>query len=89
MIMYLSDAKVARFFGPRPHLGRVIGGASLSKRVTVGVRWSLPRKDYEPDDNVVVRCAVALICKGKGKWEVKCDPRHNEIVRSYLMERCY
>jgi hypothetical protein len=89
MIMYLNDVKVARCFGSRPDLGRVIGGMSPSKRVTVGVRWSLPRKVYEPDDNVIVRCAVALICKGKGKWEVKCDPRHTEFVREYLMGRCY
>ena len=87
MLMYLNDAKVAKRFGTRPDLGKIIPGVGV-KKVTVGVRWSLPKMDYEPDDDVVVRPRVALICKGKGKWEVLVEPQFREAAERYLMDFC-
>jgi hypothetical protein len=73
MLMYLNDAKVARRFGSRPDLGKIIPGAGV-KKVTVGVRWSLPKFDYEPDTDVIVRPRVALICKGKANGKCLLNP---------------
>lgn len=86
-IMYLNDGKVAKFFGAHPERGRLIPGGSVRK-VTVGVRWSLPKLDYEPDDDVLVRPFMALICLGRGKWEVKVDPAFRELAMCWLMDKC-
>ena len=87
-ILHLDDRKVIRRFGKRPDLGCIIGGASPTKRVTVGVRWSLPRKKYEPDDNVLVRCTVSLTCIGKGRWKAQCQESHREYVEWWLVSHC-
>lgn len=87
MILHLNDGKVAKFFGPHPERGRVLPGAP-KKRVTVGVRWSLPKMDYVPDDDVLVAPTVALKCLGRGKWEVKADREHLQRAVDWLVDRC-
>ena len=86
--LHLDDTKVLKRFGTRPDLGRVIGGASPTKRVTVGVRYNLPKQCHEPDDNVLVRCTVALKCLGKGKWQAICQESHRDYVEWWLMVHC-
>lgn len=86
-IMYLDDRKVIKFFGAHPERGRFISN-TIVKRVTVGVRWSLPKKDWEPDDDVLVKPVVCLICKGKGKWEVKVEAAYRKIAEQFLMDHC-
>ena len=87
-ILYLDTKKVVRLFGSRPELGRIIGGASPARRVTVGMKWSLPKKDWVPDDNVSVRCTVALKNMGKGKWVALCQERHRSYVEWWLVTHC-
>ena len=87
MILYLNDAKVCHFFGKHPELGRSLPG-NIRKRVTVGVRWSLPKKDYEPDDDVLVKPTVALKCVGRGKWEVKVEPQYSARAIQFLVDNC-
>ena len=86
-IMYLDDRKVIRHFGAHPERGKFLPG-NMWKRVTVGVRWSLPKLDWEPDNDVLVRPTIALICKGKGKWEVKVEPQFREQAEQFLMDHC-
>ena len=86
MIMYLNDAKVIRHFGSHPERGRLIRGKV--KKVTVGVRWSLPKRDYEVDDDVLVRPTVALKCLGKGKWEVQVEAQYRQLAEQFLIDNC-
>ena len=86
-IMYLNDAKVVKFFGCRPELGRALSSV-IVKRVTVGVRWSLPKLKYEPDDDVLVRPTVALKCLGKGKWEVHVEAQYRQLAEQFLIDNC-
>ena len=85
-IMYLNDGKVCKYFGPHPERGRLLKGKV--KRVTVGVRWSLPKLAYEDDDDVLVSPTVALKCISRGKWEVKVDPAFRELAERWLMDKC-
>lgn len=85
-VMYLNDAKVARHFGVRPHLGRRL--PHKLKRVTVGVRWSLPKRDYVPDDNVLVAPTVALQCLGRGKWRVSVADEYRAYAVNWLADNC-
>lgn len=87
MILYLSDKKVAKIFGAHPERGRVLP-IVMKKRVTVGVRWSLPKMDYEPDDDVMVQPRIALQCVGKGKWKVIAAPEYLERAVNWLVDRC-
>ena len=85
-IMYLNDAKVIKHFGSHPERGRLIRGKV--KKVTVGVRWSLPKRDWEPDDDVDVHSVLALKCMGKGKWEVLVAEEHRSYAEWWLMDFC-
>jgi len=83
---YLDDRKVLKFFGTRPWMGKRLPGKV--KRVTVGVRWSLPKKDYVPDDNVLVQPCVVLSPLGKGKWRVTVEDQFREEADRYLSDNC-
>jgi len=86
--MGLDSAKVARVFGPHPERGHPIRNVQ-KKRVTVGVRWSLPKRDFEPDDNVLVAPHVVLHKKSFSPWwRVTCEQKYAHTVRAYLMEHC-
>lgn len=84
--MYLNDKKVAKHFGAHPERGRRISG--VFKRVTVGVRWSLPKKDYVPDDNVLVNPVLALKCIRRGYWEVTVEKQFAAVAEKFLTENC-
>jgi len=84
--MYLNDAKVTRHFGKRPDLGKPIKG--FIKKVTVGVRWNLPKGCYEPDDDVDVAPTVALKCVGRGKWQVFVEEQYRGHVETWLLDKC-
>jgi hypothetical protein len=63
------------------------------KRVTVGVRYSLPKKDYVPDDNVWVQPHVALkflkrYPEGLSKWRVIAPAEHMTKVVEWLLTAC-
>lgn len=85
--MYLSDAKVAVRFGSRPWMGKLLPMTD-KKRVTVGIKWSLPKKDYIPDEDVLVTQCVALRCIKKGLWEVSCSEMIREQTVNYLIRFC-
>ncbi len=85
--MYLDDAKMARRFGAHPERGHALYQLP-KKRVTVGVRWNLPKKVHEPDDDVHVAPHIGLQCLSKGKWLVTCPAKHEWEVRRYLNETC-
>lgn len=86
MIIYLNDVKVSRRFGKRPDLGIPLKG--IVKRVTVGVRWSLPRGKYEPDDDVLVNPTIALRSLGRGKWKLLVEPAYQRQAEQWLLENC-
>ena len=85
-IMYLDDSKVFKRFGSHPERGRLIRGKV--KKVTVGVRWSLPKCDYEVDDDVDVHPTIALRCVGKGKWEVLVAEEYRQYAETWLVDNC-
>lgn len=85
--IWLNDIKVYKRFGRKPELGRPLPFLP-KKKVTVGVRWSLPRKDYVPDTDVLVTPSVALKRLSKDFWEVQCDAAHWPKVQNYLCEVC-
>ena len=87
VILYLNDKKVCRYFGAHPERGRPLPG-NRRKRVTVGVKWSLPKKDYLPDDDVLVRPTVALKCLGKGKWEILVEATYRDRAIDWLVDNC-
>lgn len=84
--MALSDKRVIKEFGPHPERGVKMKGRKI--KVTVGVRWSLPRKCYEPDDNVLVSPTFALKAVGKNHWVVTVNKAYREEVQRYLMDTC-
>lgn len=84
--MYLDDRKVLKQFGQRPWIGKRLLGKV--KKVTVGVRWSLPKKDYVPDDDVLVQPTVALTAIAKGKWRVTVEEKYREEAERFLMANC-
>lgn len=86
LVMFLDDRKVIKHFGPNPERGRVIRGAT--KRVTVGMRWNLPRQQWEPDDNVLVQAVVAMRRVKRGKWEVKVEPIFQRHAEQFLRDNC-
>lgn len=84
--MYLNDSKVIKHFGKRPDLGKPIKG--FTKKVTVGVKWDLPRACYRPDDNVLVTPTVALKCIRRGYWEVLVADEYRNHVERWLLDFC-
>lgn len=91
-VMILRDAKVLKHFGAHPERGKPMRMLAL-KRVTVGVRWSLPKQDYVPDDDVLVTPSVALKpvshpVKGCRTYHIQCEPRHLEKVTMWLADNC-
>jgi hypothetical protein len=86
-MMLLNNKKVAKRFGAHPERGHKIPHVT-KKRVTVGVRWSLPKRDHEPDDDVLVQPHVVLKPKSKGWWEVTCENRYRAHVTTFLLDYC-
>ncbi len=91
----LYHGKVAKHFGAHPERGRPIPPILMKRdKVTVGVRWSLPKRDYVPDDNVLVRPVVALKFKSGSHarawswWEVHCEPIYWPQVEMWLIDHC-
>ena len=85
-LMHLNDSKVAKRFGKDPIHGIYIKGAT--KRVTAGYKWSLPKRAYVPDEDVIVEHRVALKFVKKGLWKVYVDESHKERTTFWLMEWC-
>lgn len=86
--MPLNTQKIAQRFGPHPERGHAIPYVA-KKKVTVGVRWSLPKRNHEPDDDVLVTPHVVLRPSyTKGWWEVSCEKRYREHVTRYLLDYC-
>lgn len=92
-VMYLNDAKVYKLFGPKPERGHALP-CLPKKRVTVGMRWSLPRKCYEPDDDVLVKPMVALERKCNSAntkystthWLVSCERKYRAAVAAWMVD---
>lgn len=87
ILLHLDDGKVAKAFGKHPELGRPFKWLGLSK-VTCGVKWSLPKRDYVPDTEVMVAPCVALMPVKRGLWEVICAEEHRRDVESWLVDHC-
>ena len=90
-LMSLNSAKVVRRFGSHPERGHNIPlSGTNKKKVTVGVRWSLPKRDYEPDDDVLVTPHVVIkpVHGKRDMFEVTCDPKHYEHVTNWLLQYC-
>jgi len=92
MRLILNTQKVLRAFNGHPERG-VACHWLPKKRVTVGVRWSLPHKDYVPDDDVHVTPHIALRLirrhpDGMSEWELIINPEHRQQAVEWLLLRC-
>lgn len=87
MTLRLDDAKVVKRLGLHPERGVTLP-MMAKKKVTAGLRWSLPKKDYEPNPDVMVRPHFQLKCRSKGVWELCCNPQHIRVVELWLIDFC-
>lgn len=86
--MELDAKRVLKQFGPRPELGKAMP-CLPKKRVTVGLRWSLPKQAYVPDDDVLVARRVALQHVAGNTWRVLCEEEaHWPAVKAWLRINC-
>lgn len=86
LVMPLDDALVLKYFGKRPDLGRRLTGATT--KVTVGVKWSLPKLAWVDDDDVTVNFTVALHRLTDGQWGVLVDDRCRDQALEWLQQHC-
>lgn len=85
-VMFLSDAKVYRLTRGNGHLGMPVPGTMI--RVTVGVKWSLPKKKTIPDEDVLVRPRYSLKRLGKNKYQIDVPDRYAERTMFHLLDHC-
>lgn len=85
--MMLDDGLVAKKLGTSLDRGVPIPG-TLKRRVTAGVKWSLPKRAYVPDDNVMVHDMMLLHPITKGMWRIECPENRIRQVELYLMDNC-
>jgi hypothetical protein len=87
--LYLDAKKVSKRFGPHPERGMPLKVLRL-KRVTVGVKWSLPKRDHVPDDDVHVYPSVTLRCDkhSNSKWYITCHKDYHNQVMDFLLDHC-
>jgi hypothetical protein len=83
----LDDAKVYRCFGSTPSRGVIIPILPKAK-VTAGLKWSLGKKGYVADKDVMVNPTAALYRAEPGYWEVHADKKHMDIVLQWLKAHC-
>lgn len=86
-VMKLDDAKVYRVFGAHPERGKPLTFLPKEK-VTAGMKWSLPKKRYEPDKDVLVTPCVTMHRITQGFWRVEVLSRCQHTVEQWLMEKC-
>jgi hypothetical protein len=84
--MRLNPKKVHRQFGAHPEKGKPLNFLPKEK-VTVGVKFSLPKKAWVPDNNVLVAPSVALKKRGD-LWEVTVMERCRDRVEAWLQQNC-
>jgi hypothetical protein len=99
IMMTLNDRKVMKRFGIHPEDGVKIPLVEKVK-VTVGVKYSLPVKDYIPDDDVLVSPIMTLRRQSTpfdkagakfghlGRWQVTCATRYKQHVMDFLTTNC-
>jgi hypothetical protein len=68
-ILYLDDRKVLRRFGKRPDLGRIIGGASPTKKVQVSSPCWVVDNVYPPKRKMGIHAGQRGSSIVKGHWE--------------------
>lgn len=83
--MHLIDAKVVKVFGTKPWLGRRLPHL---KRVTCGVKWSLPKRDFIPDEDVMVHPTVKLDPVRRGFWRVTVAKKYKQEAELFLIDSC-
>jgi hypothetical protein len=91
-LMRLNDKKVYRHFGRQPEKGKPLNFLPKEK-VTVGVKYHLPSKDYIPDKDVLVAPCVKLKPMEKGRilarsWQVTVLNRCRPAVELWLQQNC-
>ena len=85
--MRLDDIKVYRRFGPHPERGKPLPFLGKEK-VTVGLKFSLPKRAYVPDKDVLVSPCVTLKRQSQGLWQVEVLARCQATVEDWLITNC-
>ena len=86
-LMKLNPQKVYRRFGAHPERGKPMPFLPKTK-VTVGQKWSLPKKQYVNDTDVLVSPCVMLKNHANGLWEVQVNKKCRAAVESWLLDNC-
>lgn len=88
-LMRLDPRKVYRQFGVNPERGRPMPEWGKVK-VTVGMRFSLPRKQFIPDDDVWVNPTLALKQRNGDPrlYEVFVDQKYRNKAELWLIDKC-
>jgi hypothetical protein len=92
-VMQLDTAKVYRHFGNHPEYGKPLNHLPKVK-VTVGKRWSLPKKAWVDDRDVLVTPCVTLKRKllagerARSLWEVTVLAKCRYAVEMWLLDNC-
>ena len=96
-LMKLDSKKVYRRFGAHPERGKPLSFLPKEK-VSVGVKWSLPKRSYVVDNDVLVTPCVALKRKTHirdslynaawDNWEVQVSAKCRHAVEIWLTENC-
>ena len=85
--MVLNPKKVAKHFGSHPELGKPIK-MWRPRRVTVGVKWSLPKRDHVPDDDVLVYPVVVVKPIERPYWNVSVHPDYKSQCEEWMFTHC-
>jgi len=87
--MKLNASRIVKRFGAHPERGHNIPHVQ-KKRVTVGVKWSLPKRDYVPDEDVMVQPHVVLRRSRvqQDYWHITCEKKYRAHVTTYLLDYC-
>lgn len=87
--IWAMDEQIIHQFGPHPELGvRLPGGYIPKIKVTAGLKWSLPKRDYVPDENVMVDPMIKLTpnLTLQNCWTVTCPTRFKHIVAGWFVD---
>jgi hypothetical protein len=92
-VMQLDSAKVYRHFGSNPERGKPLNHLPKVK-VTVGKKWSLPKKAWVDDRDVLVAPCVTLTRKhlagekARNLWTVVVLAKCRYAVEMWLLDNC-
>lgn len=85
-LLWLNPQKVMKVLGNNPRRG--VAFKAPLKKVTVGMKWSLPKRDYVPDTDVLVKPMMKVIPNSNGSYTITVDKKYHQAAMDYLVDNC-